>query len=119
MGGRDWRAEAIDRIRTLIQEADPGAVEEVKWRKPSNAMQGVATWSHDGLICTDETYKDKVKFTFAKGAALEDPTGLFNADDRGGTRRAIDLREGQTVDASAFKALVQAAVDENSARKQA
>ena len=106
----DWRAETIDHVRRLIREADPAAVEEVKWRKPSNAMQGVPTWSHDGLICTGETYKDKVKFTFARGAALDDPAGLFNADDKGATRRAIDLRQGERVDAAAFKALVQAAV---------
>jgi hypothetical protein len=113
----DWRAETIDRMRRLIKAADPDVVEEVKWRKPSNAMQGVPTWSHDGLICTGETYKDKVKFTFARGAALPDPTGLFNADDKGSTRRAIDLREGEAVDAAAFKALVKAAVDENSSKK--
>ena len=116
--GPDWRAETLARVRSLIREADPDAVEEVKWRKPSNAMQGVPTWSHDGLICTGETYKDKVKFTFAKGAALEDPTGLFNADDRGSTRRAIDLYEGDMVDADAFKGLVQAAVDLNSEGKK-
>ena len=109
----DWRAETIDRMRKLIREADPEAVEVVKWRKPSNAMQGVPTWSHDGLLCTGETYKDKVKFTFARGAALPDPAGLFNADDKGSTRRAIDLREGETVDAKAFKALVRAAVEAN------
>ena len=119
LGGPDWRVETIARVRALIQAADPDAVEEVKWRKPSNAMQGVATWSHDGLICTGETYKDKVKFTFARGAALDDPTGLFNADDKGSTRRAIDLRQGEMVDAAAFKELVQAAVDENSAGKKA
>jgi hypothetical protein len=112
----DWRAETLDRVRALIRQADPDAVEEVKWRKPSNAMQGVPTWSHDGLICTGETYKDKVKLTFAKGAALEDPAGLFNADDRGSTRRAIDLREGEMVDAEAFKALVKQAVALNGAK---
>lgn len=111
----DWRPETIDRMRRLIRQAAPDAVEEVKWRKPSNGMQGVATWSQDGLICTGETYKDKVKLTFAKGAALPDPTGLFNADDKGATRRAIDLREGESVDAAAFKALVKAAVALNSA----
>lgn len=109
----DWRAEALDRMRSLLFEADPDAVEEVKWRKASNNMQGVATWSHDGLICTGETYKDKVKLTFARGAALEDPAGLFNADDRGNTRRAIDIRQGDVVDAAAFKDLVRAAVQEN------
>lgn len=108
--GGDWRTETLGRMRKLIQEADPDAVEEVKWRKPSNAMQGVPTWSHDGLICTGETYKDKVKFTFAKGAALDDPAGLFNAADTGATRRAIDIHEGGTVDADAFKALIRAAV---------
>jgi hypothetical protein len=114
--GGEWRAATLDHVRTLILEADPAIVEEVKWRKASNNMQGVPTWSHDGLICTGETYKDKVKFTFARGAALEDPTGLFNADDKGSTRRAIDLREGQMVDAGAFKSLVQAAVDLNAER---
>lgn len=113
----DWRPQALDRMRALIFEADPDAVEEVKWRKASNAMQGVATWSHAGLICTGETYKDKVKLTFARGASLPDPAGLFNADDRGSTRRAIDIRQGDTVDAAAFKELVQAAVDENAAAK--
>jgi hypothetical protein len=116
--GGDWRVATLAQVRALIRAADPDAVEEVKWRKASNAMQGVPTWSHDGLLCTGETYKDKVKFTFAKGAALEDPTGLFNAEDKGATRRAIDLREGEMVDAGAFKALVQAAVETNSAGKK-
>jgi hypothetical protein len=106
----DWRVETIERMRRLIKQADPEAVEEVKWRKPSNAMMGVPTWSHDGLICTGETYKDKVKFTFAQGAALDDATGLFNAKDTGATRRAIDLHAGDQVDETAFKALVRAAV---------
>lgn len=109
----DWRAETLDQVRRLIRAADPEAVEEVKWRKPSNAMQGVPTWSHDGLLCTGETYKDKVKVTFARGASLPDPKRLFNADDKGSTRRAIDLREGESVDAAAFKALVKAAVAAN------
>lgn len=113
----DWRDATLDRMRALIFEADPDAVEEVKWRKPSNAMKGVRVWSHDGILCTGETYKDKVKLTFAKGAALDDPAGLFNADDRGSTRRAIDLREGETVDAEAFKALVRSAVEMNGAGK--
>ncbi|HUR25791.1 MAG TPA: DUF1801 domain-containing protein [Candidatus Thermoplasmatota archaeon] len=112
----DWRPETLDKLRRLIVQAVPDVVEEVKWRKPSNAMQGVPTWSHDGLLCTGETYKDKVKFTFARGAALPDPAGLFNADDTGATRRAIDLREGETVDAAAFKALVKAAVAANGAK---
>ena len=106
----DWRGETLARLRTLIREADPEVVEEVKWRKPSNAMRGVPVWSHDGVICTGETYKDKVKLTFAKGAALEDPSRLFNASLDGNTRRAIDVREGDTIDAEAFKALVRAAV---------
>lgn len=112
----DWRTQALHEVRLLIREADPSVVEEIKWRKPSNAMQGVPTWSRDGLVCTGETYKDKVKFTFAQGAALEDPAGLFNADDKGSTRRAIDLREGERVDARAFKELVKAAVALNRQR---
>jgi len=99
----------LSRVRALIKQADPKVVEEVKWRKPSNPL-GVPVWSHDGMICSGETYKDKVKVTFARGAALEDPSGLFNADDRGNTRRAIDLREGDEVDEKAFKSLVRAAV---------
>jgi hypothetical protein len=111
----DWRAEALELMRGLIHEADPEAVEEVKWRKPSNPA-GVPVWSHAGILCTGETYKDKVKLTFARGAALDDPSGLFNASLDGGTRRAIDLREGQEVDAQAFKALVREAVAANLAR---
>jgi hypothetical protein len=118
LGRPDWRVETIAQVRALIEQADPEAVEEVKWRKPSNGMQGVPTWSHHGLLCTGETYKDKVKLTFARGASLEDPAGLFNADDRGSTRRAIDLREGDTVDAEAFTALVRAAVEANGAGKK-
>jgi hypothetical protein len=106
----DWRGEVLSRIRRLIKQADPEVVEELKWRKPSNSMAGVPVWSHDGMICTGETYKDKVKFTFAKGALLEDPAGLFNASLEGNVRRAIDLREGDEIDESAFKALVRAAV---------
>jgi len=106
----DWRAETLGRLRELIRAADPDVVEEVKWRKPSNAMSGVPTWSHAGIICTGETYKDKIKLTFAHGAALDDPTGLFNASLDGGTRRAIDVRESETVDATAFKALIREAV---------
>lgn len=112
-GLSDWRAAALDRMRSLIFAADPDAVEEVKWRKPSNGMQGVPTWSHNGLLCTGETYKDKVKLTFARGAALPDPAGLFNADDRGTTRRAIDIRQGDVVDAAAFQDLLRAAVEVN------
>ena len=105
----DWRGRTLLRVRALIQQADPEVVEEVKWRKPSNPM-GVPVWSHDGIICTGETYKDKVKLTFLKGATLEDPAGLFNAGFGGNTRRAIDLHEGDDVDEKAFKALVRAAV---------
>jgi hypothetical protein len=111
----DWREETLARMRALILEADPGMIEERKWRKPSNAMAGVPVWSHDGIICTGETYKDKVKLTFAKGAALEDPAGLFNSGMEGGTRRAIDIPEGTQVNPGAFKALVKAAVGLNSA----
>ena len=108
----DWRGAVLARVRRLIREADPDVVEEVKWRKPSNPA-GVPTWSHAGILCTGETYKDKVKLTFARGAALEDPSGLFNASLDAGTRRAIDIREGNELDANAFKALVRAAVDHN------
>src|SRR3954453_6437219 len=104
----DWRGEMLGRIRTLIKEADPDVVEEVKWRKPSNPS-GVPTWSHAGIICTGETYKDKVKLTFARGASLEDPSKLFNSSLDGGTRRAIDFREADTVDEEAFKALIREA----------
>ncbi len=101
-------------MRALIEQAAPGVLEERKWKKASNAMAGVPVWSLDGIICTGETYKDKLKLTFMKGAALADPAGLFNAGLDGGTRRAIDIHEGETVDARAFKALVKAAVAENS-----
>ena len=113
LGG--WRGETLARLRALILEADPEAVEVVKWRKPSNPA-GVPVWEHDGMICTGETYRDKVKLTFARGAALEDPSGLFNASLDGGTRRAIDLREGDEVDGEALKALVRAAVALNLSR---
>jgi hypothetical protein len=109
----DWRGETLARLRALIHAADPDIVEEVKWRKPSNANSGVPTWSHAGLICTGETYRDKIKLTFARGAALDDPTGLFNASLEGGTRRAIDVCEGETVDETAFKALIREAVVAN------
>jgi hypothetical protein len=109
----DWREETLTRIRALILEADPGMIEERKWKKPSNAMAGVPVWSHDGIVCTGETYKDKVKLTFAKGASLEDPASLFNSGLEGGTRRAIDIHEGEKVDARAFKTLVKAAVAQN------
>jgi hypothetical protein len=99
-------------VRKLIREADPDAVEEVKWRKPSNPA-GVPTWSHGGLLCTGETYGDKVKLTFARGAALADPSGLFNASLDAGTRRAIDIREGEAIDEDAFRALIREAVAMN------
>jgi hypothetical protein len=111
----DWRGAALAQVRRLIREADPNVVEEVKWVKPSNPM-GVPTWSHAGIICTGETYKDKVKLTFARGASLDDPRRLFNSSLDGGTRRAIDIREGEELDAEAFKALVKAAVVENGLR---
>lgn len=99
----DWRGEALSRVRALIREADPGVLEEWKWR-------GVPVWSHDGLVCTGETYKDVVKLTFSKGARLSDPAGLFNASLAGNTRRAIDLRAGDALDEASFKALVRDAV---------
>ena len=111
----DWRGETLSRVRTLIQAADPDVVEEWKWVKPTKP--GTPVWSHDGIICTGESYKKVVKLTFAKGASLEDPTGLFNSSLDGGTRRAIDIPEGEEVDASAFKALVRQAVAINSAGK--
>jgi hypothetical protein len=113
----DWRGETLARVRALIKAAVPEMVEEVKWRKPSNAMRGVPVWSHGGIVCTGETYRDKVKLTFAHGAALDDPSGLFNASLDGGTRRAIDLHEGDTIDAKAFKALIRAAVALNAAKQ--
>ena len=112
----DWRGAALARVRRLIREADPDVVEELKWRKPSNPG-GVPTWSHAGIICTGETYKDKVKLTFAPGAALDDPSGLFNASLDAGTRRAIDIREGDEIDGAAFRALIRGAVAVNLAKK--
>src|SRR5712671_7323407 len=109
----DWREETLDRMRSLILEADPEMIEERKWKKPSNAMKGVPVWSHNGIVCTGEKYKKTVKLTFARGASLPDPSHLFNSSLEGGTRRAIDIQEGEKVDASAFKALVKAAVAEN------
>ena len=111
----DWRGEALARVRALIREADPEVVEAVKWRKPSNPA-GVPVWEHQGLLCTGETYRDKVKLTFARGAALEDPAGLFNAGLGGGTRRAIDIGEGDPIDGEALKALVRAAIALNLSR---
>ena len=111
MGG--WRGETLARMRALILEADPEMTEERKWRKPSNAMAGVPVWSHNGLVCTGETYTKVVKLTFAQGARIPDPARLFNASLEGNTRRAIDIHEGTQVDAGAFKALVKAAVAQN------
>src|SRR4051812_38299583 len=106
----DWRSEMLARIRMLIKQADPEVVEEVKWRKPSNSMAGVPVWSHAGMICTGETYKTVVKMTFARGASLPDPSGLFNSSLEGNTRRAIDFHEGDTIDERALQALIRAAV---------
>jgi hypothetical protein len=107
----DWRGRMLSRLRTLIREADPEVIEEWKWR-------GVPVWSHDGLICTGETYKTIVKMTFAKGAALKDPSGLFNASLEGNTRRAIDLHEGDQIDEKALKTLIRAAVTANKSKAQ-
>jgi hypothetical protein len=108
----DWRGETLSRVRGLIKEAAPEVVEEIKWRKRSNPF-GVPTWSKDGIILTGETYKDKVKFTFAKGASLEDPAGLFNSSLDANVRRAIDLGESDDIDDGAFKALVRSAAELN------
>lgn len=105
----DWRGEVLAQVRDVIRQADPEVVEAVKWRKPSNPM-GVPVWEHAGIICTGETYKDKVKLTFAKGASLDDPSGIFNASLDGNTRRAIDFREGDTIDEKALTALIRASV---------
>lgn len=107
----DWRGKTLSRLRALIKQADPEAVEEWKWR-------GVPVWSHDGIICTGETYKEVVKLTFAQGAALDDPAGLFNSSLEGNVRRAIDIREDEKLDESAFKSLIRAAVDFNVKKKQ-
>jgi len=111
----DWRGETLARVRNLIKQADPEVVEEWKWVKPTNP--GTPVWSHAGIICTGETYKSVVKMTFAKGASLEDPSGLFNASLEGNTRRAIDLREGDEIDEGALKALIRAAVALNTASR--
>src|SRR5712671_791998 len=105
-------------MRALILEADPEMIEERKWKKPSNAMKGVPVWSHDGIVCTGEMYKAAVKLTFANGATIPDPSRLFNSSLEGGTRRAIDIHEGETVDAAAFKALVKAAATLNASAKK-
>ena len=108
----DWRVETLAEVRRMIHEADPEIVEERKWIKPSNPL-GVPVWSHAGIVCTGETYKSAVKLTFARGAALEDPQGLFNSSLEGSTRRAIDIRQGEVLDLCALKSLIQAAVAEN------
>src|SRR5579859_6879594 len=112
----DWRGKTLAKVRQIIHEADPEVVEELKWRKPSNPA-GVPVWYHDGIICTGETYKTAVKMTFAKGAAIEDPSSLFNSSLDGNARRAIDIHEGEEVDESAFKALVRQAVALNRSGK--
>lgn len=111
----DWRGEVLSRIRRLIKQADPDVLEEVKWRRPANPA-GVAVWSHDGIICTGETYKGKVKVTFAKGASLMDPSGLFNSSLEGNARRAIDILEGDSIDDEAFMALFREAVELNTSK---
>ncbi len=110
----DWRGETLSRLRALIKQADPDVVEEWKWRKATNP--GVPVWSHDGIICTGETYKSVVKLTFFKGASLDDPSGLFNSSLEGNTRRAIDVHEDEEIDEQAFVALIQAAVSLNESR---
>jgi hypothetical protein len=111
----DWRGRVLARLRELIKQAEPDVAEEVKWQKPTNP-DGVPVWSHNGIICTGETYRDKVKLTFARGAALADPTRLFNSSLDGGTRRAIDIREGDEINETAFKALIQGATALNTNR---
>lgn len=114
LGG--WRGKALAQVRAIIKGADPDVVEDVKWRKPSNP-HGVPVWEHDGIICTGETYKDYVKLTFAYGASLPDPSGLFNASLEGNLRRAIDIREGDEIDEKALKALVRAAAALNMSKR--
>lgn len=109
---QDWRGETLAKLRGWIRQADPEVVEQIKWRKPSSPG-GVPVWSHAGIICTGETYKDKVKLTFARGASIDDPSGLFNSSLDGNMRRAIDVREDDRIDERAFKALVRAAVASN------
>jgi hypothetical protein len=115
----DWRQDTLARMRALIFEADPEMIEERKWRKPSNGMKGIPVWSHHGIVCTGETYTKVVKLTFAQGASLPDPSRLFNSSLEGNTRRAIDIHEGEKVDAGAFQALVKAAVAKNGRAKKA
>lgn len=118
-GLADWRGETLSALRALIKDAVPNVVETVKWRKPSNSMLGVPVWEHEGIICTGETYKDKVKLTFAYGASVPDPSGLFNSSLEGNARRAIDFKEGEKVNARAFKSLVKAAAARNAQSKSA
>ncbi len=118
MATSDWRDDLLRQLRSLIEEVDPDVLEEAKWVKPSNPA-GVPTWSHDGIVCTGETYKDKVKLTFARGASLPDPSRLFNASLDAGTRRAIDLVEGAQFDSGALQQLVREAVEFNVARAAA
>ena len=108
----DWRGEMLARVRELIKQAEPDVIEEIKWQKPTNPL-GVPVWTHEGILCTGETYKDKVKLTFANGALLDDPDGLFNASLDAKVRRVIDVHEGDEIDAEAFKALVRAAAQAN------
>lgn len=115
---QDWRADLLSRFRIWIMEADPEAIEERKWVKPTNPA-GLPVWSHDGIICTGETYKNHVKLTFAQGALLKDPSGLFNSGLAGNKHRAIDLREGETADEDAFKALIREAVAVNRVKRRA
>ncbi len=118
MAGTDWRSETLERVRTLIEQADPDVAEEAKWVKPSNPA-GVPTWSHDGILCTGEIYKDKVKLTFMNGASLADPSHLFNASLDAGTRRAIDIAEGDELGDEAFRELIRGAVALNVERAAA
>jgi hypothetical protein len=111
----DWRGKTLSQLRDMIKQADPAVLEEVKWKKPTNPG-GVPVWSHDGIICTGETYKNAVKLTFAKGAQLKDPKKLFNASLEGNALRAIDFHEGDTVDEASFKALIREAVDLNTSK---
>ena len=113
----DWRGAMLAKLRRLIREADPTVEETVKWRKPSNPL-GVPVWEHDGILCTGETYRDKVKLTFARGASIDDPSGLFNSSLDGGTRRAIDIREDQAIEEEALKALIREAVAVNLAGRK-
>ena len=113
---KDWRANTLQHVRELIHEADPEVIEEAKWKKPTNPA-GVPVWSHDGMICSGETYKNAVKLTFAKGASLRDPSGLFNSSLEGSTRRAIDIHEGDEIDEDALKNLIREAVSLNRSGK--